>query len=77
VQWEDGKVTVKARWPEAGWEMYLKENGPDKVEVWFLKKGHRPLQVEAWSNGRTSVREWTCSGRWGTESWECRSKDVD
>ena len=77
MQWEDGKVRVKARWPKPDWEMYLRKDGPEKVEVWFLKKGRRPQLVEAWANGETKASEITCRGKWGTDDFRCEEREID
>jgi hypothetical protein len=53
-----------------------KENGPDKVSVWFAKQGEPLLHVEAWANGKTQITEYRCTGRWGTSSWHCDDRKV-
>lgn len=75
VTWADGRVSAKA-WPESGWDMDRDENGPDKVSVWFWKKGEPVVHVEAWANGKTEITEIRCSGRLGTSSWHCDERKV-
>jgi hypothetical protein len=72
VRWVDGEPNARW-WPESGWRIVSVRETSDKVEVWFQKGDEkRYSQVEVWSNGRTAVREWRCSGKWGTPEWSCR-----
>jgi hypothetical protein len=69
VRWVDGKPNAKW-WPKSGWKILGHDVRSDKVEVWFQKgEDNRFSEIKVWSDGRSEVKEWRCSGEWGTPSW--------
>ena len=62
VKYSGGKVELKWARPNAGYQVYVKSNGPDQVVVYFYKKD-RASQVRAFYKGNSPSSDVTeCSG---------------
>jgi hypothetical protein len=67
VRYSGGKVELKWARPNAGYQVYVRSNGPDQVIVYFYTR-NRVSQVVAYYNGTTpaaDVQEYSGSGQGG------------
>ena len=67
VRYSGGKVELKWARPNAGYQVYVRSNGPDEVIVYFYTKNH-VSQVAAYYNGSTpasDVQEYSTSNQGG------------
>ena len=69
MRYSGGKVELKWARPNAGYQVYVRSNGPDEVIVYFYTKNH-VSQVAAYYNGSTpasDVQEYSTSNQGGRQ----------
>jgi hypothetical protein len=67
VRYSGGKVELKWARPNAGYQVYVRKNGPDQVIVYFYTR-NRVSQVTAYYNGSapaSAVSEYSGSSQQG------------